>query len=245
MTKNEYYEALCELFEINGLERPSDNLAQKLYELSDLLLTTNKIHNLTAIKEEEDVIVKHFVDSIFLARALPEGASVVDVGCGPGFPSLPIAIYRQDLKILGIDSTAKKINFVNTAAKTLGLDNIEAISARAEAVARLDDIRESFDVATARAVASLPVLCELCLPFVKIGGFFVAMKAQNAAEELLASKNAIEKCGGEFVETVELKLRHRKADFAEETRNLIIIKKNKNTPEIYPRDYAKISKKPL
>ena len=245
MNKNEYFKTLSELFDINELEKPSESLAQKLYELSDCLLTTNKIHNLTAIREEEDVMVKHFIDSIVLSRALPEGASVVDVGCGPGFPSLPIAIYRPDLKILGIDSTAKKINYVNTTAKTLGLDNIEAVSARAEAMAHIDDLRESFDVATARAVASLPVLCEICLPFVKIGGLFVAMKAQSATEELLASKNAIEKCGGEFVDVIELKLRHRKGDVAEETRNLIIIKKIRNTPEIYPRDYAKISKKPL
>ena len=120
MNKNEYFETLSELFDINELEKPSESLAQKLYELSDCLLTTNKIHNLTAIREEEDVMVKHFSDSIFLSRALPEDASVVDVGCGPGFPSLPIAIYRPDLKILGIDSTAKKINYVNTTAKTLG-----------------------------------------------------------------------------------------------------------------------------
>ncbi len=245
MTNIEYFEALCELFEINGLERPSDNVAQKLCELSDCLLSTNKIHNLTAIKEEEDVIVKHFVDSIFLSRLLPEGATVVDVGCGPGFPSLPIAIYRPDLKILGIDSTAKKINYVNQTAAALRLDNISAVSARAEFVARDTEHREKFDVATARAVASLPVLCELCLPFVKVGGVFVAMKAQSAEAELAASKTAIEKCGGDYLETVRLKLRHRKDGVADEQRNLIVIKKVKNTPDIYPRDYAKILKKPL
>ncbi len=245
MNITEYFNALCELFEINGLEKPSESLAQKLFELSDYLLAANKIHNLTAIKDEEGVIVKHFIDSIFLSRALPEGASVVDVGCGPGFPSLPIAIYRPDLTILGIDSTSKKINYVNDTANRLKLHNIEAVSARAEAMAHSSGYREAFDVATARAVASLPVLCELCLPFVKLGGVFVAMKAQSAADELSESKSAIEKCGGEYVKTIELKLCHRKEDKLNEQRNLIIIKKIKQTPDIYPRDYAKISKKPL
>lgn len=245
MNNNEYNEALLELFELNGLERPNESLSDKLRNLSFCLLETNKIHNLTAIKEEEDVIVKHFIDSILISRVLPEGASVVDVGCGPGFPTLPIAVYRPDLSILGIDSTAKKINFVNSTATQLGLDNVTAISARAEAVAHTAEYREKFDVATARAVASLPVLAELCLPFVKVGGIFVAMKAQSAADELNSAKNAIEKCGGEFVQTVRLDLRHRRSDKNDEERNLIIIKKVRKTQEIYPRDYAKISKKPL
>ncbi|MBR2387928.1 MAG: 16S rRNA (guanine(527)-N(7))-methyltransferase RsmG [Clostridia bacterium] len=245
MDKMEYFKAIRELFCLNGLDEPSDEVAGKLYELSDCLLTTNKIHNLTAIKEEEDVIVKHFIDSIFLSRALPESSSVVDIGCGPGFPSLPLAIYRPDITVLGVDSTSKKINFVNLAAKALELDNITAISARAESVAREKEHREAYDVATARAVAALPVLCELCLPFVKLGGLFVAMKAQSAEEELAASKNAIEKCGGAYLETIELELLHRKAGLPLEKRNLILIKKIKHTPENYPRDNAKISKKPL
>lgn len=245
MNQLEYFKALVELFEINGMEKPTESLSQKLYGLSECLLTANKIHNLTAIRDEEDVMVKHFVDSIFLSAVLPNGASVVDVGCGPGFPSLPIAIYRPDLTILGVDSTSKKINYVNETAKALGIENISAISARAEAMANDSLYRETFDVATARAVASLPVLCELCLPFVKVGGIFVAMKAQSANDELVGSRSAIEKCGGEYLQTVELKLKHRRANVEDEQRNLIVIKKIKNTPDIYPRDYAKISKKPL
>ena len=245
MEKLEYFKALSELFELNGLPCPSDELCDKLYMLSELLLSANKIHNLTAIKEEEDVIVKHFVDSLFLSGALPEGSRVIDVGCGPGFPSLPISIYRPDVTLLGVDSTAKKINYVNETARALGLDNISAISARAEELGHDFAYRESFDIATARAVASLPVLTELCLPFVKVGGYFVAMKAQSAAEELELARTAITKCGGEFVRIEELTLKHRKPRAADESRNLIIIKKVKPTPDIYPRIYSKITKKPL
>ncbi len=245
MDKIQYFEALSELFLLNGLEKPTDALSEKLYSLSGHLLTANKIHNLTAIKEEEDVIVKHFIDSLFLSEAIDNGASVVDVGCGPGFPSLPLAVYRDDLSILGIDSTSKKINYVNDTAKNLGLNNISAISARAEEMAHKDEYRETYDVATARAVASLPVLCELCLPFVKIGGYFVAMKSHTASDELAASRQAIVKCGGEYVKTIEKKLVHRKDANEPESRSLIVIKKVCNTPENYPRIYAKILKKPL
>ena len=165
--------------------------------------------------------------------------------CSAGFPSLPISIYRPDVTLLGVDSTAKKINYVNETARALGLDNISAISARAEELGHDFAYRESFDIATARAVASLPVLTELCLPFVKVGGYFVAMKAQSAAEELELARTAITKCGGEFVRIEELTLKHRKPRAADESRNLIIIKKVKPTPDIYPRIYSKITKKPL
>ena len=242
MQKNEYIDILKQIFAINGLGEPSDGVCESFYSLGEHLSTANKIHNLTAIKDDEEVIVKHFADSLLISESIPEKASLIDVGCGPGFPSLPIAIYRPDLKILGIDSTAKKINYVNETARSLGLSNIEALSTRAEELSH-QDARESFDVATARAVASLPVLCELCLPFVKVGGLFVAMKAQSADEELEASKNAIEKCGGKLIETKRHELCHRSG--LKEARNIIIIKKVKQTPDIYPRLYSKITKKPL
>ena len=139
----------------------------------------------------------------------------------------------------------KKINYVNSTAADMDLSNISAVSARAEDMAHNNEFREHFDVATARAVASLPILCELCLPFVKVGGYFVAMKAQTANEELVASKNAIEKCGGEYVRSIDKLLCHRKDGSLPESRSLIIIKKVKKTPDNYPRIYSKITKKPL
>lgn len=244
MTKEQYIDIFSELFALNGLGTPDASIAESFYDLGELLGAANKIHNLTAIKEDEDVMVKHFIDSLLITNKIPKGAKVVDIGCGAGFPSLPLAIYRPDISLIGVDSTSKKINYVNNTASSLGLTNIKAMSARAEDLAH-KEYRESFDVATARAVAALPVLTELCLPFVKVGGLFIAMKAQSAADELAASRSAIEKCGGELIEVIELDLIPRKENSEKEKRNLIIIKKIKKTPDIYPRIYSKITKKPL
>ena len=243
MELKEFLEIFGNLSNANGIDKISDEAQRKLYGLSGCLSEANKIHNLTAIKEEKEIILKHFVDSLMISEHVPEGARVIDIGCGAGFPSLPLSIARPDLSVLGVDSTTKKINYVNETAKTLSLHNLEAISARAEELGHDGDYRESFDVATARAVASLPVLCELCLPFVRVGGKFVAMKAQNPEEEIAASLGAISKCGGEFYKTVYKELR---SDTGEtEKRCLIIIKKVKETPGLYPRSYSKIAKKPL
>ncbi len=245
MTKEQYIDIFCEIFALNGLGTPSKDLAERFFHLGELLSEANKIHNLTAIKEDEDVIVKHFIDSLLISNKIPTGAKTVDIGCGAGFPSLPLAIYRPDISLMGIDSTAKKINYVNSTAQTLALANIKALSARAEDLSHKTEYRESFDVATARAVASLPVLSELCLPFVKVGGIFIAMKSQSAKDELALARSAIEKCGGELVDMIELDLKHRKKTAENEKRSLIIIKKIKKTPEFYPRIYSKITKKPL
>ena len=245
MNKEQYIDIFSELFALNGLGTPEKDLAERFFELGELLSAANKIHNLTAIKEDEDVILKHFIDSLLISAQIPRGAKTVDVGCGAGFPSLPLAIYRPDITLMGIDSTTKKINYVNNTARSLGLTNIEASSARAEDLSHKNEYREGFDVATARAVASLPVLSELCLPFVKLGGLFIAMKSLAAEEELLAARSAIEKCGGEVIDIIECDLKHRRENAENEKRSLIIIKKIKKTPDIYPRIYSKITKKPL
>jgi 16S rRNA (guanine527-N7)-methyltransferase len=248
MNNTEFISLFLDFSRLNNLEM-NEATAEKFYLLCNCLQETNKIHNLTAIKEDRDIMLKHFIDSLLISQYIPENARVIDIGCGPGFPSLPIAIYRPDINVVGVDSTSKKINYVNETAQKLGLTNIKAISARAEDVAKTE-LRESFDFVTARAVASLPVLCELCLPFAKIGGTFLAMKAQNSDGEIKSSLRAIDKCGGEYYKTVFKKLcatdsSDAEADEKNETRSLIIVKKVKKTPEIYPRPYAKITKKPL
>ena len=248
MNKTEFISLFLDFSRLNNIEM-SDQIAEKFYSLCTCLAETNKIHNLTAIKEEKDIMLKHFIDSLLISQYIPENAKIIDVGCGPGFPSLPLAIYRPDINVVGVDSTSKKINYVNETAQKLGLPNITAISARAEELAKTD-MRESFDFVTARAVASLPVLCELCLPFAKVNGTFLAMKAQNSDGEIKASLRAIDKCGGEYYKTVFKKLRavedsDAEAEEKNETRSLIIVKKVKKTPEIYPRHYSKITKKPL
>ena len=246
MEKTEYIREFNELFALNIDKSGAvcEGLGDDFYKLGELLKEANKIHNLTAIKEDKDIILKHFIDSLMISEYIPNSAKVIDVGCGAGFPSLPLAVFRHDLSILSIDSTAKKINYVNETARTLELNNIEAVACRAEELGHRIGCREGFDVATARAVAALPILTELCLPFVKVGGRFVAMKAQSAEDELKSACSAIEKCGGKVVDVVEKKLLRNDLPDAD-LRTIIIIDKIKPTPTSYPRIYSKISKKPL
>ena len=235
---------LLNIFSKNpSLPQVDEEKVNKLFSLTKIMLEVNKSMNLTAITEENAVILKHYADSLTVSSLIPEGASVLDVGCGAGFPTLPLGIFRPDLKILALDGTAKRIEYVRSTAKALGLGNIEAISGRAEEFAQKSEYREKFDVVTARAVASLPVLAELCIPFCKIGGYFIAMKASSANDELGAAQNAIKLCGGVVEESISVDLTPDDQVF--EQRNLIKVFKKQSTPKLYPRHYSKISKKPL
>ena len=189
------------------------------------------------------MILRHYVESLTISDKIPNGASLIDVGCGAGFPSLPLAIFRPDLSIVSLDGTAKRIAYVVETADMLGLSNLRAIAGRAEEYAQRPDFRERFDVATARAVAHLPVLCELCLPFVKKGGVMLAMKAQQATEELRLSERCIGLCGGGSAQEFEKQLTENGVDL--ERRMIISIPKIEKTPKNYPRHFSKISKKPL
>ncbi len=226
-----------------SLPIPTNDQCEKLYELTAHMLEVNKSMNLTAITDEDAVILKHYADSLTVSKYIPEGASVIDIGCGAGFPSLPLAIFRPDLRIVPLDSTAKRIEYVRSTAEILGFGNVHPIVARAEELATKPEYREKFDVAIARAVAALPILCEFCLPYVKLGGSFVAMKAAKGESELEASKKAIELCGGGLEGIDRIELTADKAEF--ETRYIIDIKKIARTPQKYPRHYSQISKKPL
>ena len=214
---------------------------EQFVSLTEFLLEENEKYNLTAITEPSKIILNHYADCAALAAILPKGASVADVGCGAGFPTLPIAILRPDIKILGIDSTAKRIAYVNMAAEKIGLKNVTAITERAEDVGK-SELRESFDVVTARAVANMRVLAELCIPLVKIGGKMIAMKGKNAEFELTEAKRAIATLGGKAaaVESITLV-----SDQEELSHPLIVINKISKTPAVYPRPFAQISKKPL
>ncbi|MBQ8849829.1 MAG: 16S rRNA (guanine(527)-N(7))-methyltransferase RsmG [Clostridia bacterium] len=242
MTKEEFISECLIIFELNSL--PCDRAqAQKLFALTERMLEVNKSLNLTAIKEEKAVILKHYADSVTVSAHIPQNSKIIDVGCGAGFPTLPLAIFRPDLSITALDGTAKRINYVSETAKMLKLDNVTALAARAEELGTSAEYREKYDVAIARAVASLPVLCELCLPFVKIGGRMIAMKSQSAEVELADASRCIEVCGGAESEVNSCDL---VSDAGEtEARRLIFINKGKKTPPQYPRHYSKISKKPL
>ena len=174
---------------------------------------------------------------------IPENARLIDIGCGAGFPSLPLAIFRPDVMITSLDSTAKRIDYVVKTAQKLGLGNVTAIAGRAEEYASKADFRESFDMATARAVAAMPILSELCLPFVKIDGVFLAMKASRGEQEAGEAKNAISLCGGRLEELRHVELTLDGEAF--ESRAIIKVRKTAQTPAKYPRHYSQISKKPL
>ena len=169
-------------------------------EYFSMLIETNKVLNLTAITEEHDVLIKHFLDSVLAINNFPKNAKVIDVGSGAGFPSIPLKIVRPDLQICMIDSLNKRVNFLNTVIQKLNLNDIKAEHFRAEDFAKKN--REMFDVATARAVASLNTLVEYLLPFVKIGGSAVIYKSSKLNEELKEAENAIKILGGK-VERVE------------------------------------------
>ncbi len=215
---------------------------EQLAHLCERLLSENKRYNLTAIKEPARAALLHFVDSLTIARFIPEGARVIDIGCGGGFPSLPLAVCRPDIKILAVDATEKKVRYVAESARLLGLSNLKAAAGRAEELAAREELRESFDIATARAVAALPVLSELCLPFCRVGGAFLAMKGEAAENELREAGCAPEILGGSPFKAERLLLSNGDEVL---TRYLLSSQKTRKTPAMYPRQYAKILKAPL
>lgn len=241
ISRNEFI-TLCEkCFKVNALEMfCEEKTLDLLYKMTDRMLTVNAEMNLTAITEPHDVVLKHLADSLSAARFLPEGATLLDVGCGGGFPSLPLAIARPDLSITALDSTAKKTKYVAETAEYLQLSNLKTLTGRAEELAQAPEYRESFDVAIARAVASLPVLAELCLPFVKLHGKMVAMKARLDESEQTCAPQIL---GATRFERHEFELVG--VDSEVETRLILISEKQKATPKSYPRVYAQIKKKPL
>lgn len=239
----EFKQELITALERNSVELDvTEDRIEKLYNLTKIMLEVNASMNLTAITDEKAIILKHYVDSLTVSRYIPSGAKIIDVGCGAGFPCLPLAIFRPDINITALDSTAKRINYISDTAKKLEINNIYAIAARAEEYGKKDGYRESFDIATARAVAALPVLSELCLPFVKVGGSFVSMKASQGEQEALEAQNSIKICGGKLCLLDKFDLL---SDVGSESRVIISISKVSPTPSKYPRHYSQISKKPL
>ena len=239
----QFYALFEQVFAQNDLQPHVNEQNVAIFEkLCSHILEVNKVHNLTAIRDVPGVVAKHFADSLTVAAFIPDGASVIDVGTGGGFPTLPLAVARQDLHITAIDSTAKKIAHVQNTAQMFGLSNVKAIACRAEELAQTT-ARESFDVATARAVSELRILCEITLPFVKVGGKLLAMKAVSGEKELADASNAIFKLGGKL--TVVHKFTLKDANGNQEERCIIEIAKVKQTPNNFPRQYAQILKKPL
>ena len=217
-----------------------DTALERLDKYAEMLIETNKTLNLTAITEPDEVLYKHFVDSLSLLTVvdLKEGAKVIDVGTGAGFPGVVLLIARPDIKITLMDGTNKRLNFIAEVLNEIGL-KADILHSRAELAGKDKKYREQFDLVTARAVANMNTLSEYCMPFVKVGGVFAPMKAAKADEELDSAKGAIKLLGG----AVE-KICHLDIENCGE-RCIIITKKISQTPPKYPRASAQISKKPL
>lgn len=209
----------------------------KFDRYAEFLVEYNKNVNLTAITEPQEILVKHFIDSILLEKYadIPHNSSLIDVGTGAGFPSVPLKIVRNDIKITLLDSLAKRITFLE---KLCGILEIEAefIHGRAEDIAVKPEYRENFDISCARAVAGLSVLSEYCMPFVRAGGFFLAMKGPT--EDISSADNAIKILGGKTDKITEYKLES-------DSRKIIVVKKISQTPTKYPRNSGRIKKKSL
>jgi 16S rRNA (guanine527-N7)-methyltransferase len=201
----------------------------------------NALMNLTAISGEEDTANLHFLDSLAVLRAADfADKSVIDIGSGAGFPGIPLKLAEPSIELNLIDSNEKRVLFLTELCEKLGLDDVESLDERAETAGQSALLREGYDIAVARAVAELRVLCELCLPFVSVGGRFIAMKSSDAEEETAAAKTAIAALGGELSD-----IRDYQIPGTGITHRLLIIEKTARTPAAYPRRFAAIQKKPL
>ena len=210
----------------------------QLDAFAEILVEYNQKVNLTAITDPEGIEDKHFLDSLLFAAQPEVAGKMVDVGAGAGFPGIVTKIYKPELELTLMEPTGKRVEFLKYACGQLGLTGVEFAKERAEEAAR-KSWREQFDLASARAVAALPMLAEYCLPLVKVGGSFIAMKGPEADAEAKAAANALKKLGGQYEETRQFTLPDGSA------RGLVFCKKISQTPTVYPRNGGKIAKKPL
>lgn len=236
---NELVELLIEgakEFNISLNEEEIDNF----FKYKSLLKEWNAKINLTAIEDDRDIIIKHFIDSLSILPFIKDdNLRLIDVGTGAGFPGIPVKIARESIEVILLDSLEKRVKFLNEVIKENALTGIKALHARAEEMGVSPEYREKYDICTARAVSNLPVLIEYCLPFVKVGGCFIAMKG-SSTEEIGNSKRALDIIGGKIEEVREFNL-----PFTDSKRNIIVIRKFRQTPTRYPRKAGKPSKEPL
>lgn len=227
----------------DGIEALSGNVSEaqlvQFEKYSRMLVEWNEKMNLTAVTDPDGIAVKHFLDSILPLYHInfDNISSIADIGTGAGFPGIPLKIMMPDKNVTLIDSLNKRINFLKAVCEETGLNGVECIHGRAEEMGKNKDYREKYDAVVSRAVANMTVLCEYCLPFVKVGGMFVALKAENADEELELAKPMIGTLGGKVEEVIEAPL-----PMSDITRKLIVVRKVKGTPPKFPRRADKIKK---
>ncbi len=217
----------------------SDSQINAMAKFCDLLLEKNRVMNLTAVKEPDKAAILHFADSLHAFDGGDITGRVLDVGSGGGFPAFPVAVM-SGAEVTALDATAKKLDFIKSAAAACGVNTLNVLCGRAEERSRTSKHREAYDTVLARGVARLNILCEWCMPFVKVGGRFIAMKGSRGDEELAEAQNAVDILGGRVEKTIKYSLPNENRDYT-----LIIIEKIKNTPDLYPRPNSKIERKPL
>ncbi len=229
----------------NGIDIDEEK-AQKLDSFAEFLLSENEKYNLTAIKAPDAIILRHFCDSLTAIRAIPKGAKLLDIGSGAGFPAVPIALFRPDVNVTGLDATAKKANFIGLAARRLGLDNLSAVSGRAEELARDKAHEGQYTVVTARAVSALRILCELAARFLAVGGCLVALKGEDeqTKAEIAEASSACRALSLSLEASIPLTLTDSVTGESL-SRTLVILKKTAPTPSAYPRRYSQITKTPI
>ncbi|MCY6372264.1 16S rRNA (guanine(527)-N(7))-methyltransferase RsmG [Clostridium ganghwense] len=219
-----------------------DKKYEQFIKYKDLLKEWNEKVNLTAIKEDEEIIKKHFIDSmkIFKFEPLKKAKKVIDIGTGGGFPGIPMKIIKPEIDMFLLDSLRKRINVLEDILHNIEINDVTAIHGRAEEYGVNSNHRQQYDAVVSRAVANLAVLSEFCIPYVKVGGYFVAMKGPAVEEEIKGAKKAISTLGGKIEEVIEVEI-----EDSDLNHNLVVIKKIKNTPKQYPRKAGSITKKPI
>ena len=239
MKEKDFKEELRKAAEIIGITLNNEML-DKFYEYKNMIIEWNKKINLTAIIDDTEFIIKHFVDSITISKYIDADKKIIDIGTGAGFPGIPLNIVNNGNKTILFDSLNKRLKVLEEIINKLGLKNITTLHGRAEETFKNKEYREKFDIATSRAVAALNVLVELMLPAVKVGGICICMKGNNAEEEINEAKKAIKGLGGEIVKVEKIVLPILNLE-----RNIIIIKKVKQTPNKYPRKPGTPQKEPI
>lgn len=236
MNREEFVDFFVQKAAENGILISYD-VAVEFYLYMKNLIEWNEMINLTAIRNEREIVIKHFVDSIFVSKFI-NGKKMLDLGSGAGFPGLPLKILDKSLNVSLIDSVNKKVNFMRDTVEKLNLNNIEVLHVRAEDLGHEEKYREKFDTVVSRAVANMSTLVEYMLPFLKVGGKCLCLKGPNCEEEINLAKIAVRMLGGRIENVIEYKVE-------DNDRCLIIITKEKNTEQIYPRKSGKPLKEPL
>lgn len=239
MEKQEFInEIISKLKKINV--NINEEIGEKFYKYTELLLEWNKKINLTAITDLDDIILKHYVDSLTINKYITNNNRIIDIGTGAGFPGIPLKLLNKEKEFILVDSLNKRVKFLEEVVNQLNINNIEVIHARVEDLAKNNKYRENIDIATSRAVANLSTLLEYMLPFIKINGVCICMKGPKISEEINGAKNAIEILGGKIEKIENINLPDTDIE-----RNIVIVKKIRPTPNKYPRKAGMPAKEPL